>query len=209
MECQRQITKLEGEIKQYGIKSKALRDAATSKRAAAKKEEKEFGEMKKTHERASRTLQEVEGKLTESRYSHDAKSLQERRVNELQDQLRDLKDREANLAATLQQLMFDEWTSPRPGFDRSKVKGRIGTLINVDDVKTYGPALEIAAGGRLYNVVIDNEVTGKDILQRGKLRQRVTFLPLDKINSSIISSEKKAKAVQLVGKVSFHLKYYH
>ena len=36
------------------------------------------------------------------------------------------------------------------------------------DVK-YATALEVTAGGRLYNVVVDNEATAKKLLERGQL----------------------------------------
>ena len=44
-------------------------------------------------------------------------------------------------------------------------------------------ALEISAGGRLYNVVVQDEKVGKELLQNGKLKKRVTIIPLNKINA--------------------------
>ncbi|KAL6582239.1 Structural maintenance of chromosomes protein 2-2 [Orobanche minor] len=41
----------------------------------------------------------------------------------------------------------------------------------------------VAAGGKLYNVVVDTENTGKQLLQNGEFRRRVTIIPLNKINS--------------------------
>lgn len=46
---------------------------------------------------------------------------------------------------------------PERGWDRSKVKGLLANLITVSDV-TYSTALEVVAGGRLYNIVVDTEV---------------------------------------------------
>lgn len=46
---------------------------------------------------------------------------------------------------------------PERGWDRSKVKGLLANLITVSDV-TYATALEVVAGGRLYNIVVDTEV---------------------------------------------------
>lgn len=43
-------------------------------------------------------------------------------------------------------------------------------------------ALEIAAGGKLFNVVIDNESVGKDLIKNGNMKKRVTFIPLSKID---------------------------
>jgi structural maintenance of chromosome 2 len=51
---------------------------------------------------------------------------------------------------------------------------------------------------------VDTEHTGKDILQKGKLRQRITILPLDKITGHQISREKRARAAELVGADNVH-----
>ena len=50
-------------------------------------------------------------------------------------------------------------------------------------------ALEITAGGKLYNVVVQDEKVGKDLLQNGKLKKRVTIIPLNKINAFRMSAQ--------------------
>jgi structural maintenance of chromosome 2 len=50
-------------------------------------------------------------------------------------------------------------------------------------------ALEIAAGGKLYNVVVQYERIGKDLLEKGRLKKRVTIIPLNKINAFTISAQ--------------------
>ncbi|KAG9312704.1 condensin complex subunit SMC2 [Chiua virens] len=82
----------------------------------------------------------------------------------------------------LSNLSFD-YTSPYPNFDRSKVKGLVATLTSIPpEHSDKATALEIAAGGKLYNVVVQDENVGKDLLQKGKLKKRVTIIPLNKIN---------------------------
>lgn len=59
-------------------------------------------------------------------------------------------------------------------------------------------ALQVAAGGKLFNVVVDNEITGKELLQRGRLKRRVTMIPLNKIAAEgLISAERLAVAQQV------------
>ncbi|CAG7851116.1 Structural maintenance of chromosomes protein 2 Short=SMC protein 2; Short=SMC-2; AltName: Full=Chromosome assembly protein XCAP-E; AltName: Full=Chromosome-associated protein E [Serendipita indica DSM 11827] len=60
-------------------------------------------------------------------------------------------------------------------------------------------ALEIAAGGRLYNVVVEDERVGEQILQKGNLKKRVTLIPLNKIRAFTASAQKLAAATR-VGK---------
>lgn len=70
-------------------------------------------------------------------------------------------------------------------------------------------ALEVCAGGRLYNVVVDDENVGSALLARGQLRKRVTIIPLSKISAQVPSkatlsavhkvSPKTSLALSLVG----------
>ena len=58
------------------------------------------------------------------------------------------------------QLDF-QYTDPTPNFDRAKhVHGIVATLFNIND-KKYAQALELAAGGKLFNVVVDTDETSK------------------------------------------------
>lgn len=75
------------------------------------------------------------------------------------------------------------YSNPTPNFDRSKVKGLVANLISLDPADfNKSTALEITAGGRLYNVVVENERIGKELLTNGRLKKRVTIIPLNKIS---------------------------
>ncbi len=90
------------------------------------------------------------------------------------------------------------YTDPTPNFDRSKVKGLVAQLFTLDkDKADAGTALEICAGGRLYNVVVDTEVTGTQLLQNGRLKKRVTIIPLNKIAAFKASAEKIGAAQKI------------
>ena len=82
------------------------------------------------------------------------------------------------------------YSDPVPNFDRSKVKGLVANLIDLDagNFKS-STALEICAGGKLYNVVVEDEKVGSQLLERGKLRKRVTIIPLNRINAFRMSAE--------------------
>lgn len=99
------------------------------------------------------------------------------------------------------------YSDPTPKFDRSKVKGLVAQLFTLDKEHTNaGTALEICAGGRLYNVVVDSEVTGTQLLQNGKLRKRVTIIPLNKIAAFRAAAQTVATAQKLApGKVDLAL----
>ena len=80
--------------------------------------------------------------------------------------------------------------TPPPGFDTRKVKGLVATLLALKP-EDHGKstALEIAAGGKLYNVVMEDERMGKDLLERGGIKKRVTLIPLNKIRAFKLSAE--------------------
>lgn len=124
----------------------------------------------------------------------------------LQKQIRDLRSEADSLKRKVANVDFT-YTDPYPNFDRSKVKGLVAQLFTLDKNRTEtGTALEICAGGRLYNVVVDTAETGTALLQNGKLRKRVTIIPLNKIAAFRASAEKIGAAKQLApGKVDLAL----
>jgi len=68
------------------------------------------------------------------------------------------------------------------------------------DFDSYATALEITAGGKLFNVIVDNEETAKALLQKGQLRKRVTIIPLNKIVTNSHAENVFSKAERIVGK---------
>ncbi|KAE9990331.1 hypothetical protein EG327_001565 [Venturia inaequalis] len=126
--------------------------------------------------------------------------------SQLQQRIRDLREQADTLKRRVANIDFN-YSDPTPQFDRSKVKGLVAQLFTLD--KNYlqaGTALEICAGGRLYNVVVDQSSTGTQLLQNGKLKKRVTIIPLDKIAAFRASSEKVGAAQKIApGRVNLAL----
>lgn len=114
----------------------------------------------------------------------------------LQGAIAHLKDKVDNLTASLEARLSFEFRDPEKGFDRSKVKGLVARLVKVNS-RESATALEIAAGSKLYQIVVDTENTGKMLLQKGGLRKRVTILPLNKINSRCTDPAKVQRAKQI------------
>jgi len=86
-------------------------------------------------------------------------------------------------------LGFD-YDSPYPGFDRSKVKGLVASLISLKPSDyDKATALEITAGGRLYNIIVQNPQVGQDLIDKGRLRKRVTIIPLNGIRDRRLSPQ--------------------
>ncbi|TLD36478.1 Glutamate 5-kinase [Venturia nashicola] len=124
----------------------------------------------------------------------------------LQQRIRDLREQADTLKRRVANIDFT-YSDPAPHFDRSKVKGLVAQLFTLDNNHLQaGTALEVCAGGRLYNVVVDQSSTGTQLLQNGKLKKRVTIIPLDKIAAFRASSEKVSAAQNIApGKVNLAL----
>ncbi|KAF7901430.1 hypothetical protein EAF00_003651 [Botryotinia globosa] len=124
----------------------------------------------------------------------------------IQQNIRRIREQADGLKRKVANVDFN-YSDPAPNFDRSKVKGLVAQLFTIDKNHTAaGTALEICAGGRLYNVVVDTEVTGTQLLQNGKLRKRVTIIPLNKIAAFRASAEKIGAAQRIApGKVDLAL----
>jgi structural maintenance of chromosome 2 len=73
-----------------------------------------------------------------------------------------------------------QFSDPEAGFDRGKVKGRVVKLLQLRD-PAAATALEVVAGGKLWQVVVDSDATSKALIDKGRLRQRVTIIPLNRI----------------------------
>ena len=124
----------------------------------------------------------------------------------LQKQILAIREQADSLRRKVVNIDFS-YSDPSPGFDRSRVKGLVAQLFTLDKEKSHaGTALEICAGGRLYNVVVDSSETGTQLLQNGKLRKRVTIIPLNKIATFKASAVKIGAAQNLApGKVDLAL----
>ncbi|OMP89021.1 Structural maintenance of chromosomes protein 2 [Diplodia seriata] len=133
----------------------------------------------------------------EDMYKEEAQ--RQHRVRELREQSEALKRKVANIDFS--------YSDPSPTFDRSKVKGLVAQLFSLGKEHTRaGTALEICAGGRLYNVVVDTSETGTQLLQNGRLKKRVTIIPLNKISAFKASAEKIGAAQRIApGKVDLAL----
>lgn len=91
-----------------------------------------------------------------------------------------------------------QYRDPEPNFDRRTVKGMVCRLFDVRDSK-YSVALSTCGGGSLFNLVVDNEVVSKKILEHGQLQTRITIIPISKIRGHRIDPNRVRAAQNLVG----------
>lgn len=160
---------------------------------------KTLEEMRKQHEYLKGKMAEagiVPGKLEELK-SEESKLSEEVRV---------LAKKIDEAKRTVSNVDFN-YSKPSDSFKATSVKGVVAQLFSLEESKYQAAtALEVCAGGRLYQVVVDTDSTASQLLQNGKLRRRVTIIPLNKISAFKISAAKLGAAQSLApGKVNLAL----
>ncbi|KAH7189457.1 RecF/RecN/SMC [Fusarium flagelliforme] len=194
------------EQEQAKIKIAHLESRIKEEEPRAKKAKDQNADLLRDLEGLRTQAQKLERELSRLGFEPGQEEQMYKRESELQQTVRNLRQESDKLKRQVANTEFN-YADPVPNFDRSKVKGLVAQLFTLDEGHTKaGTALEICAGGRLYNVVVDTEVTGTQLLQRGKLRKRVTIIPLNKIAAFKASAQTIATAQNIApGKVDLAL----
>jgi structural maintenance of chromosome 2 len=64
--------------------------------------------------------------------------------------------------------------------------------------------LEKTAGGKLFNVVVENDQIGKALLQSGNLKRKITIIPMNKIKATVVPDRTLKMAQEIVGADMVH-----
>ncbi|KAI9678354.1 MAG: Structural maintenance of chromosomes protein 2 [Caeruleum heppii] len=185
------------EQEQAKLKISHLEKRIKEEEPRAKKAKEQNSGLLKDLETLRSHTKRLETELARSGYQPEKEEAAYKQEGQHQQRIRALREEIDGLKRKASNIDFS-YSDPAPDFDRSKVKGLVAQLFTLDQSKSRaGTALEICAGGRLYNVVVDSEVTGTQLLQNGKLRKRVTIIPLNKIAAFRASAEKIGAAKQL------------
>lgn len=158
-----------------------------------KKQGKSAENLASKRDHAAQKVAEVQANIDSLEFSESEFNNLDQEKNHLESAISDLTEVVDTLSAKLQGRLAFKYSDPVRGFDRNKVKGYVAKLVSVKDQK-HSTALEVVAGGKLFHVVVDEAITGKALLDRGKLERRVTIIPLDKIKSRHISDSTSKQA---------------
>lgn len=197
------LSSLSTEVEQARMRVDHLKPTLKDKKAAVKGSEKEHAKMCAKLEVTEKVLKDIEVHMSKCGFSEEREGELQHRQRDLTKEAGLVRDRCDKLNAKLANFDFN-YSNPEPGFDRSKVSGMVAKLITVKDPKAM-TALEVSAGGKLYNVVVDTEETGKKLLSKGKLQRRVTIIPLNKIAPRNVSPKVVAEAKKIVGNDNAHV----
>jgi structural maintenance of chromosome 2 len=194
------------EQEQAKLKISHLEKQVKEDEPKAKKAKEQNSGLIKDLEALRSQAKKLETELTKLGFDEGRESDMYQQESHLQARIRELKQQADELRRRVANIDFS-YSDPTPNFDRSSVKGLVAQLFTLDkDHTRAGTALEICAGGRLYNVVVDSAATGKQLLENGRLKKRVTIIPLNKIAAFRASAAKVGAAQKIApGKVDLAL----
>jgi len=186
----------ESKAKQAKMKISHLTKALKSLEKDMTKEAKSSEKLASRKEKAQEKVDAIRSKIQGMDFSEEEfNSLEEEKIS-LDEATSTLQETLDNLSAQLEGRLAFKYSDPVRGFDRSKVKGIVARLIDVK-MPEHATALEVVAGGKLYNVVVDEAITGKALLNNGRLARRVTIVPLDKIQPRRITASASDAAAKI------------
>ncbi|XP_068607534.1 structural maintenance of chromosomes protein 2 [Brachionichthys hirsutus] len=202
MTCKNDMSKADTEAKQAQMTLKHAQAELKSKQAEVKKMDGGYKKDQDALQAAGSRREKLQAELTKLGYEDGKEEGLLANRRQLSREVAGLKETYERLVSRFPNLRFD-YKDPERGWDRSKVKGLLANLITVRDV-SYATGLEVVAGGRLYNIVVDTEVTGKKLLEKGELQRRYTIIPLNRISAKALSNKVVDAAKNLVGKDNVH-----
>ncbi|OCT50976.1 Structural maintenance of chromosomes protein 2 [Cladophialophora carrionii] len=205
-EARARLTAATTEQEQAKLKISHLEKRIKEDEPRAKKAREQNADLLKDLEVLRKDAQKLENNLQRLGFEPGREEKMREQEVTLQKSIRELSRQADEMKRKVANVDF-HFSDPSPNFDRTRVKGLVAQLFTLDKDKSMaGTALEICAGGRLYNVVVDTAETGTQLLQNGKLKKRVTIIPLNKISAFRASAEKVGAAQRIApGKVDLAL----
>ena len=198
MDKKRQHSEGEAHVQEMQMRLGHVSQTLKAKKQSLSSLRSSSNDLEQSYQKAVKRMEKLKGDL--SRVAFDPAKEQQLRTDlqRAEDDLRS-KRRQLNDMTSYTSSFDFHYSNPSPQFDRKKVKGLIGTLISIQQQESL-TALEVGAGGRLYHVVVDTEVTGKLLLEKGNLKKRVTIIPLSKIDASRLTKDQLKRAEAIVRK---------
>uniref|UniRef100_A0A8C9YFJ8 Structural maintenance of chromosomes protein n=1 Tax=Sander lucioperca TaxID=283035 RepID=A0A8C9YFJ8_SANLU len=198
MTCKNDMSKADTEAKQAQMTLKHAQAELKTKQAEVKKMDSGYKKDQDSLQAVRSSREKLQAELAKLNYEDGKEENLLDKRRQLSREVAKLKETYERLVSRFPNLRFD-YKDPERGWDRSKVKGLLANLITVRDV-SYATGLEVVAGGRLYNIIVDTEVTGKKLLEKGELQRRYTIIPLNKISAKTLND----RVVNTVGEDNVH-----
>ncbi|NXY77081.1 SMC2 protein, partial [Glareola pratincola] len=203
MACKNEISKAVTETKQTQMKLNYAQKELKTKQAEVKKMDGGYKKDQEALEAVKKMKEKLESQMKQLNYEENKEAALLAKKKELTSDISRLKELYEGLMAKFPHLQF-EYKDPEKNWNPNHVKGPVVSLITVKDL-SKAKALEATAGGKLYNIIVDTEVTGKKLLEKGELKRRYTIIPLNKISARCLGQDTVKLAQTLAGRDNLHL----
>lgn len=190
------ITQAQTELQQSQMSLDHANAQLNTKLKDMRNTEDEYRKDSKVLEKKEKELKNLEDQLKRINYKDRSEELQAHK-HTLKNEIRCLQEKIDLLEQRYPRLRF-YYKKPDLHFKEDSVKGLVCTSLKIKN-KDAAYALDLAAGGKLYNVIVDTEHNGMKLLEHGQLQQRVTIIPLNKIDGRLMDSYIIELAEKLVG----------
>ncbi|KAL6267069.1 hypothetical protein P5V15_000145 [Pogonomyrmex californicus] len=192
------MTQAQTELKQCEMTLNHNRQQLNKKQKDMHSTENEYKKYNVDLEKKEKELKNLQNEMQKLNYKDGYLEDLKNQKNKLITEIQPLREKLNQFESRYPRTRF-HYQNPEPNFNVKSVKGIVCNLINLKDTRA-AYALEVAAGGKLYNVIVDTETTSKKILQHGQLQQRVTIIPLNRVNGRFMDQHTISLAEKLVGK---------
>ncbi|NXB64396.1 SMC2 protein, partial [Struthidea cinerea] len=203
MICKNEIGKAVTEAKQAQMKLNYAQKELKTKEAEVKKMDDGYKKDQKAFEAVEKMKITLENQIKELNYSEKKGEALLAKKKALISDINRLRELSESLMAKFPHLQFT-YKHPEKNWNLNHVKGPVASLFTVKDLSN-AKALEAVAGGKLYNIIVDTEVTGKKLLEKGELLHRYTIIPLNKISARCVQEDTVKLAQSLAGRANLHL----
>ncbi|NWS73655.1 SMC2 protein, partial [Crotophaga sulcirostris] len=203
MTCKIEISKAVTEAKQAEMKLNYVRKELETKQAEVKKMDGGYKKDQEAFKAVRKIKEELESQMKNLDYDEEKEETLSAKKKELTHDVSQLRESYECLMAKFPHLQF-EYRYPEKNWNPNRVKGPVVSLITVKDL-SKAKALEVVAGGKLYNIIVDTEVTGKKLLEKGELKRRYTIIPLNKITTRCVGQDTVKLGQTLVGRDNLDL----
>ncbi|GJN91828.1 hypothetical protein Rhopal_004851-T1 [Rhodotorula paludigena] len=182
----------EGQLAKHRIDS--LQKELKDKEPKAKKAAAESKGLIANVEAAKREKEQLEQKLKASGYDEAEEARLEGEREQVLQSADALRQRRENKRREIVRTDFRA-DDPYPGFDRTAVFGTIASLIDLPDENApAATALEMAAGGRLYNVAVRDDTTVAAFVKAKTIKTKTILLPVNTLQASVADKARVAAA---------------
>ncbi|UXI19524.1 hypothetical protein NH340_JMT05467 [Sarcoptes scabiei] len=187
-ECESKINKSKLVIEQNSNELKIKKQKLKSDKDAYEKGSHDIEAKQKEIDKIQKEMDEID--FTEERFD-DVKQ----RVIQLK---KDSRIAEDELHQLYSEVPGTRFNYPRNEFNENEILGVVCDLFTIKSSE-HMIAIEKACGGRLFNVIVSDDEVGAALIRKN-LRERRTFLPLNKIIGREADSKALKIAERLVGK---------